>query len=89
MSSGTAPYSYSAAETRLIGWAREIRRIDAALARIEARQYGYCLSCGRAISHARLEMDPAASQCEGCGPDPEASGSSANLNDAASRPKRS
>lgn len=43
-----------------------MRRIDAALRRIEDGDYGYCLSCGEAIAPARLEFDPATPLCIEC-----------------------
>lgn len=44
----------------------EIMRIDAALKRIDADEYGYCATCGEAIVDKRLELDPAAPLCMGC-----------------------
>lgn len=44
----------------------EIRRIDAALARIESGDYGFCLTCGEEIEPKRLELDPATPVCVGC-----------------------
>lgn len=44
----------------------EIRRIDAALGRIEKGEFGYCLSCGDEIEAKRLEYDPALPTCIGC-----------------------
>lgn len=44
----------------------ELRRIEAALQRIEDEDYGYCLTCGEQIAPARLGIDPAATQCIGC-----------------------
>ncbi len=46
--------------------AAEIRRIDAALERVEAGDYGYCVECGDEIAAKRLEIDPAAPRCAGC-----------------------
>lgn len=46
--------------------AAEIRRIDAALARVDAGEYGYCVECGEAIDPKRLHIDPAAPRCQGC-----------------------
>jgi DnaK suppressor protein len=46
--------------------AQEIRRIDAALARVDAGDYGWCVECGEAIEAKRLEVDPAAPRCAGC-----------------------
>lgn len=44
----------------------EIARIDAALARLEAGDYGYCLKCDEPIDVKRLELDPAATLCVDC-----------------------
>jgi len=44
----------------------EIRRIDAALARIAEDEYGWCAACGEPIGEKRLELDPAAAVCVAC-----------------------
>ena len=44
----------------------EIRKINAALDRIEEGVYGYCLECGEEIAAKRLAVDPAASHCVRC-----------------------
>lgn len=44
----------------------EIDRIRAALARIDNGSYGTCVTCGEAISPARLAAVPTAAQCAGC-----------------------
>ncbi len=44
----------------------ELKRVQAALRRIDEGEYGYCLSCGEDIAQARLEFDPAATQCIAC-----------------------
>ena len=44
----------------------ELRRIDAALQRVEDGEYGYCVECGEAIDPKRLEIDPAAPRCRDC-----------------------
>ncbi len=46
--------------------AQEIRKIEAALRRIEDGEYGYCVECGEEIAGRRLEIDPAASHCINC-----------------------
>ena len=46
--------------------AQELRRIDAALRRLEEGEYGYCVECGEAIEARRLGIDPAAPRCAGC-----------------------
>jgi len=38
----------------------DIRRIDAALKRIETGEFGYCVSTGEPIPRARLDLDPSA-----------------------------
>ena len=43
-----------------------LRRIDAALKRIEDGDYGYCLSCGEPIGDKRLEIEPTTTQCIRC-----------------------
>ena len=45
---------------------QELARINAALARMDEGEYGYCLECGHAIADARLEIDPAATHCVKC-----------------------
>ena len=45
---------------------QEIRRIDAALARLAADEFGDCLRCGEEIEPARLALDPAAPLCFDC-----------------------
>lgn len=44
----------------------ERQRIAAALARIEAGEYGWCVACGDPIPPRRLELDPAAPACVRC-----------------------
>ena len=43
-----------------------LRRIESALQRIEAGDYGYCAVCDEAIPANRLEVDPGALLCIGC-----------------------
>lgn len=40
-----------------------LQKIDAALARIEEGEYGYCAVCGEPIAKKRLDLDPAAATC--------------------------
>lgn len=47
------------------GQARMLR-IEAALARIEAGEYGLCLSCEEPIAPRRLDSDPTATLCIAC-----------------------
>ena len=44
----------------------ELQKIDAALERIAAGDYGYCISCGEEIPKARLDFDPAVASCVDC-----------------------
>lgn len=44
----------------------QIKRIDAALSRVEAGEYGFCTTCGEDIEPRRLELDPATPQCLKC-----------------------
>lgn len=44
----------------------ELRRIDAALARVETGDYGYCVSCDEPIAPKRLALDPACPLCIAC-----------------------
>jgi len=43
-----------------------IARIDAALARCDDGEYGYCISCGEQIDERRLAHDPAVPTCIKC-----------------------
>ncbi len=45
---------------------RELQQIDAALARIEAGEYGVCRDCGLEIDPRRLEALPYALLCTEC-----------------------
>lgn len=44
----------------------EVQRIEAALLRIEAGDFGYCRSCGDDIELKRLANDPAVPLCLAC-----------------------
>jgi RNA polymerase-binding protein DksA len=44
----------------------ELEEIDRALARIEAGEYGQCISCQRAIAGGRLQALPATAYCRDC-----------------------
>ncbi len=46
----------------------ELRRIAAALGRMDEGEYGYCVECGEEIAALRLELDPAVPLCIGCAP---------------------
>lgn len=41
----------------------DVKRIEAALQRLDEDEYGYCIVCGEAIGQSRLEADPAAAAC--------------------------
>ncbi len=43
-----------------------LRRIAAALRRIDEDEYGLCLECGEAINPKRLDFDPTLSLCIDC-----------------------
>jgi len=43
-----------------------LRRIDAALKRIDDDDYGYCLKCDEEINPKRLEFDPTVTLCIDC-----------------------
>lgn len=44
----------------------EIRRIDAALKRIEDGDFGYCVSCDEKVQEKRLDFDPSVPNCIKC-----------------------
>ncbi len=44
----------------------ELQKIDAALQRIEAGDYGFCVHCGEEIEIKRLENDPTVPTCISC-----------------------
>lgn len=46
--------------------AAQLRRIAAALTRIDEGEFGYCIECGDEIPERRLELDPAVPLCVGC-----------------------
>lgn len=43
-----------------------VRKITAALSRMESGDFGYCLKCDELISVARLQVDPSATLCINC-----------------------
>jgi DnaK suppressor protein len=45
---------------------RQLAQVDAAIARLEAGQYGRCERCGQPIAAARLAARPTASTCIRC-----------------------
>lgn len=44
----------------------ELKRIESALSRIEAGDYGYCVACDEKINPKRLDQDPATPTCVDC-----------------------
>ena len=46
--------------------AQMLRRIDAALVRVENDEYGMCQECGEPINPKRLEFDPTVTLCIDC-----------------------
>ena len=49
----------------------ELQRINSALQRMEAGEYGCCVRCGEEIALRRLEFDPAAPLCIRCASEAE------------------
>ncbi|WP_296479181.1 TraR/DksA C4-type zinc finger protein [Roseinatronobacter sp.] len=45
---------------------KEIMMLDAALKRIDAGEYGFCVACGNDISEERLDLLPATPFCRNC-----------------------
>lgn len=45
---------------------QEKLRIEAALKRIDAGDFGYCVACGEAIERRRLSVDPTTPTCIRC-----------------------
>jgi DnaK suppressor protein len=44
----------------------QLQKIDTAMRRMDAGEYGYCIGCDEAIAVARLEFDPAVTRCIKC-----------------------
>jgi len=44
----------------------QMQKIDSALRRMDAGEFGYCLICDKEVAVARLEFDPACTRCIGC-----------------------
>ena len=44
----------------------DLVRIEMALRRLDAGDYGYCVECGEEIPDKRLAIDPMAEKCVGC-----------------------
>lgn len=45
---------------------QDLRRIEAALARLDAGEWGWCARCGEEIEPGRLSFDPAIPTCRAC-----------------------
>lgn len=45
---------------------QELRKISAALQRLESGDYGICIECGQPIKEGRLEVYPYADECIEC-----------------------
>ncbi|PRY25336.1 TraR/DksA family transcriptional regulator [Aliiruegeria haliotis] len=54
------------AQAQLRRRAGERLRLQAALARLEDGEYGFCTDCGESIAPARLQVDPALARCADC-----------------------
>ena len=44
----------------------QLQKIEGALRRIDADDYGYCFKCGDEIGEARLRFDPTSTRCMVC-----------------------
>lgn len=44
----------------------ERTRIEAALVRLDEGEWGWCVTCGKAIAEGRLHNDPGMATCVGC-----------------------
>lgn len=47
----------------------DLKRIEAALRRLDDGKFGHCLYCGDQISVKRLDVDPTAESCAVCNED--------------------
>lgn len=64
--------SYQTINLRLRGRERSlIDKIDLALKRIDAEEFGECVMCGEEISHKRLAARPVTTMCIACKEDQE------------------
>lgn len=45
---------------------RRLRRVKAALSKMQNKTYGICESCGKAIEEKLLEIDPESRYCKDC-----------------------
>lgn len=60
------------AAARLVDMERQ--RIQSALARMRADEYGYCIICEEDIAEGRLQFDPSVLTCISCAEEKEAKG---------------
>ncbi len=44
----------------------DIKRIEAAIIRINEDEFGYCLTCGEDIAKKRIDLDPSIALCHKC-----------------------
>ncbi|HSH27863.1 MAG TPA: TraR/DksA C4-type zinc finger protein [Wenzhouxiangella sp.] len=44
----------------------QLRRLEAALGRVERDEFGECMECGEMIAEARVRADPATTLCVDC-----------------------
>ncbi len=51
--------------------ALEKKKLQAAIGRIDADEFGYCVRCDEEIEAERLELDPVITLCAGCMAEPE------------------
>lgn len=66
VSRGDAMQQQSMAKANLDQCQERIRKIDEALHKIDAEEYGYCDACGSEISLQRLKARPEAALCIHC-----------------------
>jgi RNA polymerase-binding transcription factor DksA len=60
------PYGIAGTSTPLKKYAEQLARIESALARMEAGNYGLCTGCDGRIPLTRLRADPAIATCADC-----------------------
>lgn len=66
VSRGDAMQHQNMAQANLDQCQERIRKIDEALHKIDAEEYGYCDECGNEIAFQRLQARPEASLCIDC-----------------------
>tara|TARA_R110000796_G_scaffold251274_2_gene382275 strand:- start:254 stop:655 length:402 start_codon:yes stop_codon:yes gene_type:complete len=60
------PYGIAGTSRPLKKYAEQLARIESALARMEAGNYGLCTNCESRIALTRLKADPAIATCADC-----------------------